>query len=1087
MEARTDSDAPAAGSRIPDVPYPGLRPFLDHEEILLFGRERQVREVIERLRQTQFVAVLGGSGSGKSSLILAGVVPELRSFGIPGAGDFWVPLVCTPGTNATLEDQQRNLNTPLTRLARKFGALLKSRGSAAADEERLLEIAACLRKERGLAQLVRQFTPELKAPPGPDPKDARFLFVIDQFEELFHPTTRRAEDARQLIERVIDHFFSPDPRCYLVLTMRSEHLNDCAGYLELPDAINKASFLVPRLGPEDLRAAITGPAQRLLRLRQRADDDDARLPDAVAFEDAVVDRLLADTRALDANPDHLPLLQHVLARLWDAAVMRVADRLDLPDRIVMADLAVATCAHAASAPPEGVNVLTESLESWAKACWKSHDDEGRRRLDLLLHRLGVKDPNTGMYSQERIEVGDAARLLGLPSAAELRTLLERGFLDGVDYLFWDRGDPSRVTLKVSHESFIRGWSQLREAIDEDADRFTVFIDLLRRTGDWKRGGRNDADLLETADLRRAEEAGVATLLADPADRMRSFRRLEATHAYAPLGALGDEVDAFLQASQQRQQARADGEKRRQRHRRWIGVAALLALPPLAYWTLIQGPVIHRTSLMFEALTRANGTPLRNAQSGVGSETRELGELLVAARRLEEGWSGDGMWTRLNRGLVAGLGDVPFVRVQRRFVDQVMGGSEPAVNGSLRDMLQAWLWQGSSTFKLGTVMLATTNRGRICTLRRTVATQGSPVPIVVHEVRRGTLLTAVNPNTVAGAAATRSIFVPEPSEGDAELEVRAASLSRDGECSSRQQVMGIPRALEPVVAFDANLRNLLFFTNEAGTKTVTVTEIDWEQPTTDGSFSVKRLPPTVITGAATADHLLGQIRQASHDPSGPATLVTLRVHGGRVIQVGDHGWRLVDELAQRIPEATHASLRALEPARSAACLAIQRQLEAQEEARGTGFATRALEDPQDERHCFVVQSGVPDAAVLSSGSGDSSGHTVRYRLVAAVYPRPEVTGDEGAVQVPAPIARMPRFGRSINPVDEQQWFVGAGEGLEGWLVSRNEARKGEPRHVGTPWSTCALFRLGRDIYKEQTVPAGGQAAEVLSEDKVCEGR
>ena len=54
-------------------------------------------------------------GSGKSSLIHAGVTPELRSFGIPGAGDFWLPMVCTPGTNVAQADQAKRLNSPLTR------------------------------------------------------------------------------------------------------------------------------------------------------------------------------------------------------------------------------------------------------------------------------------------------------------------------------------------------------------------------------------------------------------------------------------------------------------------------------------------------------------------------------------------------------------------------------------------------------------------------------------------------------------------------------------------------------------------------------------------------------------------------------------------------------------------------------------------------------------------------------------------------------------------------------------------------------------------------------------------------------------
>jgi hypothetical protein len=71
---------------------------------------------------------------------------------------------------------------------------------------------------------------------------------------------------RLLVERVLDHFFDPHPRCHVVITMRSEHLNDCAAYLELPDAINKSSYLIRRLGAEELHQAIVGPAQRFLRL-----------------------------------------------------------------------------------------------------------------------------------------------------------------------------------------------------------------------------------------------------------------------------------------------------------------------------------------------------------------------------------------------------------------------------------------------------------------------------------------------------------------------------------------------------------------------------------------------------------------------------------------------------------------------------------------------------------------------------------------------------------------------------------------------------------------------------------------------------
>src|SRR6185503_2092236 len=100
-------------------PYPGLRPFQELDAAYFYGRQEQVAEVISRLRKTKFVAVLGGSGSGKSSLILAGVIPELRTYALAQAGDFWVPVTTTPGTNHVAGQ------SPVLRLARKFCALLE--------------------------------------------------------------------------------------------------------------------------------------------------------------------------------------------------------------------------------------------------------------------------------------------------------------------------------------------------------------------------------------------------------------------------------------------------------------------------------------------------------------------------------------------------------------------------------------------------------------------------------------------------------------------------------------------------------------------------------------------------------------------------------------------------------------------------------------------------------------------------------------------------------------------------------------------------------------------------------------------------
>ena len=377
-----------------------------------------------------------------------------------------------------------------------------------------------------------------------------------------------------------------------------------------------------RLDDAEMHDAIVCPAERLLRLRQMADDDAARLPQELQFSTEVTARLLRDVRAISDDPDHLPLLQHVLARLWQAACTRVASRLDMPDRIEPADLAVAASGlPAALAPPLGseTNVLRTSLERWAEAAYQRHGEPQRAVLDVLLRKLAVKDPNTGMYSQQRVHVDDCLGLLGADATrGDLKALLGQGFLGEVDYLYWDDDDAQRITLKVSHESLIRGWPRLRQAIDHEAERFAAFVDLLRKCEDWQRKQGNDELLLEAGDLRRARDAAIETTLADGEERAAWFRRLQATPAQAHLVALDGgasgpgAIDAFLQASSERQQQRQDNESRRRRNRQWLVAAFLLLVPMGLYAVLVQGPVIQRTTLLFKAGGIANATPLRMA-------------------------------------------------------------------------------------------------------------------------------------------------------------------------------------------------------------------------------------------------------------------------------------------------------------------------------------------------------------------------------------------------------------------------------------------------------------------------------------------
>jgi len=1049
-----------ARTRLPHEPYPGLRPFLDFEAALLFGRERQVREIIEHLRQTQFVAVLGGSGSGKSSLIHAGVVPELRSYGIPGAGDLWLTLACTPGTNVSAEDSAARRHSPITRLARRFAGLLRSRGSADADAQRRHEIADVFRQEAGFARLLDTFGGELAVPPGPDPTEARVLFVLDQFEELFHPTNKGVADATLLVERVLDHFFNPHPRCHVVLTMRSEHLNDCAAFLELPDAINKSSYLVRRLDDDELRSAIVGPAQRFLRLQARCLSGDGAapaLPSEVGFEPAVLERLLRDVKAITHDPDHLPLLQHLLARLWEAALAREDAGLPVPGRITEADLAraVAGGAGAGAGTPgspaldENTNTLRACVENWPEALYRAQGPTQREQLDALFSRLAYKDPNTGMYSQQRVDVDAVAGLLGPGwTRDELRALLSGGFLGAVDYLYWDGEDPARVTLKVSHETFIRGWSRFRSLVDGEAERFEEFVGVLRRCAAWSASGRTDDLLLESGELRLLRESHFVARLAAPGRQQAWFRFLQLDRDGARLGRLQPELDTYLQHSMLRLRKSERSARRRLRWL-WLSGLSVLLLPPAFFSLYIQVPVTQRAELLLDAGTRANRAPLTPDYPGVGAASAPLASLTRAAELIDEARTGRSTrMTRFSQWLIERLSWLGPVRRQGAFLDGLAAQTEPPVNGKLRQVLTGAVWRG---------------------VPRAAGTPALPAPDVIYlscapdagqsgatEVLQGRLFVAAS--RASDKLQRRGLFIPAwTGEHDTTITLRSATYDVTGAvCRYGQIVTSVPLYLDPSIVVDATLRHVAYTTSGASVEvpSVTVLELDWDRVDDGSSRVLQAQARAVVTDARALD----QVQRAA-GAERVAVVESWRLPAGRGLALPGPAWRMVVPGAQRLPVAVDDPrfVPLLPAAPDSPCARMTAGWAPQ-----AGFPSQVFEQG---RHCFHLARGNP-------GGDDGGGAaTLREQVLVAVYDAPAAEQLPRLVDnPPAPLASLVPFARLASA--DRQWLVGVRGDYAGWLAVRGPDLNGQPRLLGLPWSTCALWRLGQQL--QEPVPGGAAA-------------
>ncbi|MCP3957955.1 MAG: hypothetical protein GY719_08895 [bacterium] len=254
----------------PTSPFVGLRPFESHESFLFFGRDEQTVALLQQLHHHGFVAVVGSSGSGKSSLVRAGLIPKLRGGFLAGERERWHVAIMKPGQD------------PLGNLA---AALESVTGEAPED---LADAGT-----RGVVDAIEPLLAD---------GDANLLLLVDQFEELFRfgdpaAETEGHERAAEFVKILLDLTRRRELPLYLVLTMRSDFLGDCDLFAGLPEALNRSQYLVPRLTRQQLRDAIVGPIRLF----------------GGAISDSLVSRVLNDA---GRERDSLPVVQHVLMRTW---------------------------------------------------------------------------------------------------------------------------------------------------------------------------------------------------------------------------------------------------------------------------------------------------------------------------------------------------------------------------------------------------------------------------------------------------------------------------------------------------------------------------------------------------------------------------------------------------------------------------------------------------------------------------------------------------------------------------------------------------------------------------------------------------
>lgn len=412
-------------------PFPGLRPFTEQDQ-WFYGREVQIDQLLTQLETHRFLAVLGTSGSGKSSLVRAGVIRTLLQRDASSADQPWEVAQFRPG------------NSPIHELAKALNASL-GRTQDTSESIRVFETSLRI-GDLGLVELVKLMLPRQNS----------LLILVDQFEELFRYRDSSEENAidesAAFVKLLLEAARSNNPAIHIMLTMRSEYIGQCSQFRDLAEFINSGLYLVPRMTRDQLRRAIRDPV----------------LACGASISNALVNRLLndvSDGMIGTDNPDKLPLLQHILMRIW--AIW--SQQNPRPDEIGLQHY-------------DEVDGFNAALSHHADQIYAAlATDRHREIAEVMFKRLTeAVDDQDGIRRRTPLKeicaVADA-------SEADVTQVIEAFRAPGCSFLTPLPLDPltAETILDISHESLMRRWERCKEWVKQEKDLSENYLELAKST------------------------------------------------------------------------------------------------------------------------------------------------------------------------------------------------------------------------------------------------------------------------------------------------------------------------------------------------------------------------------------------------------------------------------------------------------------------------------------------------------------------------------------------------------------------------------------------------------------------------------
>jgi WD40 repeat protein/energy-coupling factor transporter ATP-binding protein EcfA2 len=438
-------------------PYKGLLAFRKEDANFFYGRDALIQEIVSQLKNTSFLAVVGASGSGKSSVVQAGVLPQLE----------------TKGLYSDRTQQLQRCQTWVMRPgSNPIAALINS---IAPNNREFLESL--------IHSGVDAFGFWLQQQPQP-----MSVLVIDQFEELF---TLTAESDRSLFLQFILAVCDKARDCFkVIITLRDDFMKECLNLPELGEKIQQSHILVRSYFTEEqYRQIITQPARQV----------------GITVEEELVKVLLEEVQT-----GSLPLLQFALAELWR---VRTPGSLTLQDyqqyiggiAQILEEKADLTYKSLTEAQQKCAQLIFLSLVQLGEG----KEDTRRRmtRSQLLVSKYD-KDKASRQLFQSTLQALIDARLIVVSleeNDSSQNNLNNTEKTPSASCPLPSASSNSEITVEVIHEILIRNWQTLRWWLDKNRDRLRLMREIEQQAQQWSQNQQNKDYLLRGTALARAEE------------------------------------------------------------------------------------------------------------------------------------------------------------------------------------------------------------------------------------------------------------------------------------------------------------------------------------------------------------------------------------------------------------------------------------------------------------------------------------------------------------------------------------------------------------------------------------------------------